>query len=240
MTVESVAEPVLPFCDGRPKGLLIGGEWAPSSTGATFVTSNPSTGEALAEVAQGTADDVDRAVAAARRALEGPWARYTPAQRQDVILRLADLVAENYDELRLLDVHEMGSPIGGGRASLRDLARDVLRYYAGWATKIHGETIETSGPGEFLTYTRKEPVGVVGSIIPWNGPMIGALFKIAPVLASGCTMVLKPSEQACLSPLRLGELLAELDLPDGVVNIVTGDGSVGAAIVEHTDRKSVV
>jgi aldehyde dehydrogenase (NAD+) len=218
--------------DGRPKRLLIDGEWVPAASGRTFDSVNPSTGQVIAQLAEGDAADVDRAVAAARAAFEGPWRRFTPVQRQNVLLALADLVEAHYDELRVLDVVDMGAPIG--RTGGAGFVSETLRYYAGWATKLHGETVPNSARGSFFTYTLKEPVGVVGAIIPWNGPLSSAVWKIAPVLATGCTMVLKPAEEAALSPLRLGELLAELDLPAGVVNIVTGFGeTAGAALSAH-------
>jgi aldehyde dehydrogenase (NAD+) len=236
MTSTVVPEIDLPgFIDGRPKRHLIDGAWVESSSGETFPTFNPSTGQRLGEMAVGTAEDVDRAVAAARRAFDGPWASFTPAERQDVLLRLAALIDEHFDELRMIDVLEMGSPVGTAPAYMKDWTKNVVRYFAGWATKLHGETIEPSVPGHMLAYTRKEPVGVVGGIIPWNGPAIGSLYKIAPVLATGCTLVLKPSEQAGLAPLRIGELIQELGLPPGVINIVSGDGATGAAITAHPD-----
>ncbi len=151
-------------------------------------------------------------------------------QRQLVLLKLADLVEKYLDELRLIDVFDMGAPIGGpGFVTV-----DTLRYYAGWATKLDGETIPNSAPGSFFSYTLKEPVGVVGAIIPWNGPLGSAIMKIAPALATGCTVILKPAEEAALSALRFGELIQELDLPDGVVNMVTGFGeTAGAALSSH-------
>src|SRR5262249_31603238 len=150
------------------------------------------------------------------------------------LLRLADLVEQHGEELRLLDVVEMGSPIGRNPKFGIARAAATLRYYAGWATKIHGETVQNSVAHSMVTYTLKEPVGVVGAIIPWNGPVNSAIWKIAPVLATGCTMVLKPAEEAALTPLRLGELIGELDLPPGVVNIVTGFGeTAGAALAAH-------
>jgi aldehyde dehydrogenase (NAD+) len=222
------------WLDGPPKPLLIDNQWGPARSGKTFDSINPSTGQVIAEVAEGDAADIDAAVAAARRAFEGPWRRYTPAQRQNALLKLADLVEKHYDELHLLEVLDMGSPIG--RAGRPGLAVEQLRYYAGWPTKIHGETVPNSmGPGMF-TYTLKEPVGVCGSIIPWNGPLSASIGKIAPVLATGCTMVLKPAEEAPLTSLRLGELILELDLPPGVVNIVLGYGeTAGAALTHHPD-----
>jgi aldehyde dehydrogenase (NAD+) len=189
-------------------------------------------------LAKGEAEDIDAAVTAARRAFEGPWSQFTPVQRQNVLLRLADLLDENAQELRLLDVLDMGSPIGRPQNKGSGPSQ-ALRYYAGWATKIHGETVPNSAPGEYFSYTLKGPVGVVGAIIPWNGPLGSAIWKIAPVLATGCTVVLKPAEQASLSPLRLGELIQALDLPPGVVNIVTGFGEAGAALSSHPDVDKV-
>ncbi len=220
--------------DGAAKRLLIGGEWLPAASGRTFATINPSTGEVLAQLAEGDRADIDRAVDAARRAAEGPWKRFKPAQRQNVLLALAELVLEHYEELRLLDIVEMGAPISPGLNAGAEEAAETLRYYAGWATKIHGETVTPSIPDAFFAYTLKQPVGVVGAIVPWNAPLSAAIEKIAPVLATGCTMVLKPAEEASLSPLRIGELIAKLDLPPGVVNIVTGYGeTAGVALTEH-------
>jgi aldehyde dehydrogenase (NAD+) len=223
----------LGFLQGGAKLLLIGGEWVPARSGKTFDSVNPSTGEVIARLAHGEAEDIDAAVQAARAAFEGPWSRFTPAQRQNVLLKLADLVEENYPELRLLDVVDMGAPIS--QPGVGEMAAETLRYYAGWPTKLRGQTVANSSQGSVFTYTLKEPVGVVGSIIPWNVPLLAAVWKIAPVLATGCTMILKPAEEAALAPLRLGELLQELDLPGGVVNIVTGFGEAGAALTHHPD-----
>ena len=228
--------PSPPFLDGRPKRLLIGGQWVEAASGQTFPSVNPSTGEVIADLAEADATDADRAVAAARAAFEGPWRRMKPRDRQALLWALADAVQAHYEELRLLEVLDMGSPIGRRRSGSATPAweAEVLRYFAGWATKIHGETIPNSIPGSVLSYTLKEPVGVVAAIVPWNRPISNAIWKIAPALATGCTMVLKPAEEASLAALRIGELLTEAGLPDGVVNIVTGFGeSVGAALVEH-------
>jgi aldehyde dehydrogenase (NAD+) len=189
----------------------------------------------IAELAEGGPPDADRAVAAARAAFEGPWRRMKPRERQALLWALADAVQECYEELRLLEALDMGSPIGRRRAKPAPAwEAEVLRYFAGWATKIHGETIPNSIPGSVLSYTVKEPVGVVAAIVPWNRPVSNAVWKIAPVLATGCTMVLKPAEEASLVALRLGELLAGIGLPAGVVNIVTGFGEgAGAALAEH-------
>ena len=234
MTVTASAS-LHPFLDGVPKRLLIDGNWVESASGKTFPSINPSTGEEIAQIAEGDSRDIDTAVAAARRAFEGPWGTFTPRDRQNVLLKLADLIEAKAEELRLLDVIDMGTPIGKDNVQGAAIqAADLLRYFAGWATKIHGETVQNSAPGSFFSYTLKEPVGVCASIIPWNGPFPGTLGKMAPVLATGCTMVLKPAEQACLAPLRIGELLSELDLPPGVVNIVTGFGeTAGVALTAH-------
>jgi aldehyde dehydrogenase (NAD+) len=220
------------FLDGQVKGLFIDGKSRPALSGKSFDTINPSTGEVLAQVAQAGSEDIDLAVAAARRAFEGEWARFKPFDRQQVMLRLADLVEKHYDELAMLDTLDMGGPIS--RTLLgRRRAIGLLRYYAGLATTIQGETIPNSAAGDIFCYTLKEPVGVVGAINPWNGPIGLAIWKLCPVLASGCTVVLKPAEQAPLSPLRLAELCMEAGIPAGVVNVVAGFGDAGAALAAH-------
>ncbi|WP_426574479.1 aldehyde dehydrogenase family protein [Aquihabitans sp. McL0605] len=239
-TIAASADQRLPFLDGRPKQLLIGGQWADAASGRTFTTANPSTGATIAEIAAADATDVDRAVAAARAAFEGPWSRLTPAQRQGLVWAVADVVEANFEELKFLESVDMGMPIGSAPAAGAEHAVSVLRYFAGFATKLGGDTLPNSMPWEILTYTLRSPVGVVASIIPWNSPINNVLWKLAPVLATGCTMVLKPAEEASLVPLRIGELLAEAGLPDGVVNIVTGPGeTVGVALTEHRDVDKV-
>lgn len=226
------------FLDGQAKGLFIDGKWQPALSGKTFESINPSTGERLALVAQAGKEDIDVAVAAARRAFNGEWGRFKPFDRQQVMLRLAELVDKHYDELALLDSLDMGGPFS--RTILgRRRAIGLLRYYAGLATTIQGETIPNSAAGNMFAYTLKEPVGVVAAINPWNGPIGLAIWKICPVLASGCTIVLKPAEQAPLSPLRLAELCMEAGIPPGVVNVVTGLGDAGAALAEHPDVDKV-
>jgi aldehyde dehydrogenase (NAD+) len=228
-----------PFLDGKVKRMLIDGKWLEAASGKTFETLNPSSGEVLASVAEGDAEDIDRAVAAARRAFEGPWSKFKPYQRQALLLRLADLVEQNYDELAALDSLDMGAPISRTKAS-KQRALGMLRYYAGQATALHGETIENSLPGEIFSYTLKEPVGVVGAIIPWNGPLTATIWKIGPALATGCTVVLKPAEEAPLTPLRLAELVLEAGVPPGVVNVVPGYGeTAGAALASHPDVDKV-
>ena len=230
-----------PFLDGKSKRLLIGGRWVDAASGATFPSVNPSTGEVIAALAEADATDADRAVAAARAAFDGPWSRLKPRQRQAMLWAFADAVHEHYEELRLLETLDMGAPVGRPRrASTPAWEAEVLRYFAGWATKIGGETIPNSLPGAVFSYTLKEPVGVIAAIVPWNRPVSNAIWKIAPVLATGCTMVLKPAEEASLAALRIGELAAEAGLPDGVINIVTGFGeTAGAALTEHHDVDKV-
>jgi aldehyde dehydrogenase (NAD+) len=223
------------FLDGRPKQLFIDGDWTPAASGKTFQSENPSTGEVLAELAEGDHADVDRAVAAGRRAFDdGPWSRFTPMQRQRVMLKLADLIDENIAEFGLLDSMEMGAPVGLG--DFGSPPSDTMRYYAGWPTKLHGETVGNSISESMFTYTLKQPVGVVAAIVPWNGPLISAMWKMGPALAAGCTMILKPAEEAGLSPLLLGELAMEAGFPPGVFNVVTGFGeTAGAALSAHPD-----
>jgi aldehyde dehydrogenase (NAD+) len=221
------------FLDGRPKRMLIDGKWVEAASGKTFPSLNPATGEVLAQVAEGDRADIDRAVHAARRAFEGPWSKWKPFERQQLLLKIADLVERHFEELALLDTLDMGAPISRTRGSRRRVL-GMLRYYAGMATAIHGETIENSLPGEYVSFTLKEPVGVVGAIIPWNGPLGAVVWKIGPALATGCTVVLKPAEEAPLTPLRLGELLLEAGVPEGVVNVVPGYGeTAGAALAAH-------
>ncbi|MBT2304836.1 aldehyde dehydrogenase family protein [Variovorax paradoxus] len=220
------------FLDERTKLLLIGGQWVNAASGETFDSINPSTGDRLATVALAGAEDIDRAVAAARAAFEGPWHKVKPVDRQRMLLKLADLVEAHGEELATLDSLDMGAPITRTLAS-RPRWVALLRYYAGLATAIHGDTIQNSLPGECVSYTQREPVGVVGGITPWNGPMVTSIWKIAPAIATGCTVILKPSEEACLSSLRLGALMLEAGIPAGVVNILPGKGDAGAALAAH-------
>jgi aldehyde dehydrogenase (NAD+) len=222
-----------------PTKLLIDGKWVDAVSGKTFETRNPATGELLARVAEGDAEDINRAVAAARRAFNGPWSRMKPNERQLLLLKLADIVDKNMEELALLDTLDMGGPISRTRNN-RQRALGMLRYYAGMATSVHGETINNSLPGDIFSYTLKEPVGVVGAIIPWNGPLTASIWKIGPALATGCTVVLKPAEEAPLTSLRLGELCLEAGVPPGVVNVVPGYGeTAGAALSSHPDVDKV-
>jgi aldehyde dehydrogenase (NAD+) len=222
-----------PFLDGSPKTMLIGGAWVQALGGEVFTSFNPATGARLADVPHARAADIDRAVAAARAAFEGPWRDVSPAQRQALLLRLADLVEAHEGELALLDTLDMGAPIRHTRGAM-PLLVGTLRYYAAASvTALCGLSIPNSAGPHVATSTLREPVGVVGAIIPWNGPMWALVWKIGPVLATGCTMVLKTSEVAPLTALRFGELLARAGVPDGVVNIVTGGPDAGAALAAH-------
>jgi phenylacetaldehyde dehydrogenase len=229
----------------KPRGILINGQWGPAADGTTFATLNPATEEKLADVPAGGAADVDRAVKAARKAFEtGPWPKLTPSERGKLLWKLADLLEKHTDEFAEIESLDNGKPVAVARAADVPLAVDLFRYMAGWATKIEGSTIPISVPytpgAEYLAYTVREPVGVVGQIIPWNFPLLMAAWKLGPALATGCTVVLKPAEQTPLSALRLGELLAEAGFPDGVVNIVTGYGeTAGAALAAHPDVDKV-
>jgi aldehyde dehydrogenase (NAD+) len=233
MTVHAPIPPRPALLDRPAQSLFIGGAWCEAADGRDFVTHDPSTGAELARIARGGAADIDRAVAAARAAFEGPWRRTAPADRQRIPLRLADLVEAHVDELAMLDTLDMGAPIARLPA-MRRRAPAVIRFYAGLATAIEGRTVANSLPGEVVSYTLREPAGVVGAITPWNAPLPATLVKLCPVLATGCTLVLKPSADASLSSIRLMDLLAEAGLPEGVVNLVTGLGpEAGAALAAH-------
>jgi aldehyde dehydrogenase (NAD+) len=223
----------------RQTKMLIDGKWIDSVSGRTFETINPATGEVIAKVAEGEKPDVDKAVAAARRAFEkGPWRTTTARERGRLLNRLADLIEEHKEELAALETLDNGKPITDSLNADLPLVIDCYRYYAGWSDKIEGKTIPISGP--YFCYTRHEPVGVVGQIIPWNFPLLMQAWKWAPALAAGCTIVLKPAEQTPLSALRVGELAIEAGFPPGVVNIVPGFGeTAGAAIAEHNDLDKV-
>jgi aldehyde dehydrogenase (NAD+) len=216
-----------------PTKLLVNGEWAEPRSGKYYDDVNPSTGDALARVAEAGAEDVDAAVKAARAAFEGPWSKMHPADRGKLLYKLARLVDEHARELAEIDALDAGKPVTSSLRVDIPAAVDCFEYYAGWADKLHGETVPVRGP--YFTYLQRQPVGVVGQIIPWNFPVMMAAWKLAPALACGCTVVLKPAEQSPLSALKLGELCLEAGIPPGVVNIVTGFGETGAALVEHPD-----
>ncbi|MFG6444466.1 aldehyde dehydrogenase family protein [Microbacterium sp. P07] len=244
MTIEitrvALRERVAAFLADEPGRLLIGGRWTPAADGSTFATLDPATGETLARVARGTGADVDAAVAAASDSLHSPeWAKMRPADRGALLWRIADVMQEHLDDLAELETLDQGKSVRTSRFGEVPAAINQFRYYAGWPTKILGETIPTSlsrtPPGkEVFAYTRREPVGVVGAIVPWNSPLIMTAMKLAPALAAGCTIVLKPAENTSLTALYLGRLLQEAGVPAGVVNIVTGfGGEAGQAVVEH-------
>src|SRR5271154_1179609 len=222
----------------KPKQLLIGGKWVSAKSGKTFETINPANEEVLALVPDGDKADVDEAVKAARKAYEdGPWSRINPHQRSRYLLTIADQIEKNADELATLETLNNGMAISLARGMVSG-ACDTFRYYAGWATKIYGET-NPSDPSMF-NFTLREPVGVCGQIIPWNGPIAMLAWKIGPALACGNVSILKPAEQTPLTALRIGELIMEADLPEGVVNIITGFGeTAGAAIAAHPDIDKV-
>ncbi len=228
----------------REHHMPIDGKWVESASGETFATVDPATEQELSQVPRGSEEDVDRAVRAARRAFAdgSEWRRMTPSDRSRRIYRIGELIEQHADELAALESLDNGKPLAVARAADVPLAADLFRYMAGWVTKIEGQTIPISAmpaPGEYLAYTLREPVGVVGQIIPWNFPLLMAAWKLGPALAAGCTVVLKPAEQTPLSALRLGELIEESGIPGGVVNIVTGYGDAGAALAAHDDVDKV-
>jgi phenylacetaldehyde dehydrogenase len=223
---------------GGKRSLFIGGEWVDAASGKMFATPNPATGETLAHVAEGDAEDIDRAVRAARAAFEGPWSKLTPSERGRMIWRIGDLILEHLEEFAQLESLDNGKSVAVARVADVPLSADLFHYMAGWATKLEGTSISPSVPympgAEFHAYSLREPVGVVGQIIPWNFPLLMAAWKLGPALATGNTLVLKPAEQTPLSALRLAELVAEAGVPDGVVNVVTGYGeTAGAALAAH-------
>jgi phenylacetaldehyde dehydrogenase len=217
-----------------PKALFIDGAFVPAASGKTFETRDPATGEVIANVAEGAAIDINRAVAAARKAFDaGKWRTLAPSQRARLLFALADRIEARADDFAVLETLDNGKPLKVARAEVLGAA-EIFRYMAGWVTKIEGNTIPVHP--KFFAYTLREPVGVVGQIVPWNFPLLMAAWKLAPALAAGCTSVLKPAEQTPLSALLLGELIAEIGLPPGVVNIVPGFGeTAGAALAAHAD-----
>ena len=227
-----------------PRSMLINGDWVKAQSGKNFTVYDPATEMPIASVAEGDSADIDIAVRAARQALEqGPWGRISPSERGRIIHRIGDLILENLEELAQLESLDNGKPFTVARAADVPLAADLFHYMSGWATKIEGKTIPISSlaaPGQYHTFTRSEPIGVVGQIIPWNFPLLMAAWKLGPALATGCTVVLKVAEETPLSALRLGELLLEADVPPGVVNIITGFGeTAGAALAAHPDVNKI-
>jgi len=215
--------------------LLINNRWVNSESGKTFATINPATGDEIAQVAEADSADVDRAVRAARAAFDGgAWRKISAAERGRMLNRLADLIEQNADELALLESLDNGKPYQVAKAADLPLTIACYRYYAGWADKVQGKTIPIAG--DYFCYTRHEPVGVVGQIIPWNFPLLMQAWKLAPALATGNTVVMKPAEQTPLTALRVGELIVEAGFPEGVVNLLPGFGpTAGAAIANHMD-----
>ncbi|MFJ6651654.1 aldehyde dehydrogenase family protein [Microbacterium sp. NPDC091313] len=234
----ALGERVRAFLADDPGRLLIGGRWTDAAAGERFATLDPATGEAIAHVARGRTADVEAAVAAARAALEGEWGRMRPADRGALLWRIAELMQEHLDDLAELETLDQGKSVRTSRFGEVPAAINQFRYYAGWPTKILGETIPTSLSRtpvgkEVFAYTRREPVGVVAAIVPWNSPLIMTAMKLAPALAAGCTIVLKPAENTPLSALYLARLLQEAGVPDGVVNVVTGyGGEAGQALAD--------
>lgn len=230
-----MSNPAPEFLQDGDKSHFIAGAWQRPQSEEWFETRNPSTGEVLARLALGTQADIDLAVYEARRAFEGPWSRYTPAQRQSLLLKVHDVVAQNWDELALLETLDMGAPLARTQKT-RDRLLQTILFFASQTMSWRGETIPNSLPGNFTTMTLKAPIGVIGGIIPWNGPLVSQWWILGGALATGCTVVIKPAEDASLTVLRMAELLTEAGLPDGVVNVVTGFGSeAGAALAAHPD-----
>jgi aldehyde dehydrogenase (NAD+) len=219
--------------------LLINNRWIPSVSGKTFATVNPSTGEEICQIAEADSADVENAVKAARAAFErGAWRKMPASERGRLLNRLADLIEQNADDLAGLESLDNGKPFAIAKAVDVGATVSCFRYFAGWADKIHGKTIPIDG--DYFCYTRHEPVGVVGQIIPWNFPMLMLAWKLAPALAAGNTVIMKPAEQTPLSALRIGELIVEAGFPEGVVNMLPGYGpTAGAAIANHMDVDKV-
>jgi phenylacetaldehyde dehydrogenase len=240
----SVSEWTRSFLAG-PRDLLIGGEWVPARSGARFEVVDPATEDVIAQVAEGAVADIDLAVKAARRAFESKaWGSMPGAERARLIWALADRLEAETEKIAELETLDNGMPIGVARGAVVPLSADVFRYMAGWATKLEGRTIPLDVPprpdAEFFAYTLRRPIGVVGQIVPWNFPLFMTSWKVAPALATGCTIVLKPAEQTPLTALFLGELMTEVGFPDGVINVVPGFGeTAGAALADHPDVDKV-
>jgi phenylacetaldehyde dehydrogenase len=233
----NLSKPTLDFL-ARRHGHLIGGKWVPSQSGRTFEIHDPATGNRIGECAAGDAAEVDAAVKAARAAFEGPWSKFTAAQRSACLWKIADLIQQNFQQLVELEILDNGLPMPLAQYVCGMFVPEFFRYYAGWPTKIEGATIPAAPqgklPGEALTFTLREPIGVVGAITPWNSPLPMVMLKVAPALATGCTVVLKPAELTPLTAMRLGEICLEAGVPEDVVNIVNGFGeSAGAALAAH-------
>ncbi|MDQ0506021.1 aldehyde dehydrogenase family protein [Xanthobacter agilis] len=218
----------------KPHKLFIGGEWRDAVSGETFDVEDPATGMVIAKVPAASVQDVDLAVIAARKALEGPWSKMTGLERGKLISRFASKLEELADELAEIEAIDCGKPVAYAKYVDVGLSANTYHYMAGWASKVSGETVSVSTPGEFHAYTLREPVGVVAQIVPWNFPLVLTAYKLAPSLAAGCTCIIKPAEQTPLSTLRLAEIIEAVGFPPGVVNVLTGYGATaGAALAEH-------
>lgn len=238
--IEHLVTPRSRFLDGGVKKMLINGEWVHAASAGVIDSINPATGECLAQISAGDKEDIERAVRAARAALEGEWSKWKPQDRMRLLLKIADLVEEQWDDIMLIDTLDMGGPIARTTA-LKPMMVGAIRFYASQAYNISGKTLPNSIAGNFRTYTVKAPVGVVGGIIPWNGPIVSQWWLLGPVLATGCTLVLKPAEDASLVVLRMAEILQEAGAPPGVINVVTGYGhTAGQALAEHRDVDKIV
>ncbi len=229
-TAQALSPAAREFVEAGPQRLVIGAERPEAADGRTFETIDPATGEAICEVAFAGPEDVKRAAAAARAALQGPLRKVNPSKRASLMYGLAELIKANGDQLAELDSLDNGKPVASARGEVAATVNH-LRYYAGWPTKIEGETIPVSAR-DVLCYTLREPVGVCAQIVPWNYPLLMTIWKVAPALAAGCAIVLKPAEQTPLTALRLGELALEAGFPEGTLNVLTGDGTTGAALVD--------
>ena len=226
---------------GRELDMFIGGERSQSASGLTIETTNPADGSLLARIPAASPEDVDRAVVAAREALSGTWGRMRPNERAKILLKLADIVERDIETLAVLETLDNGKPLSYARSDDIPYVADVIRYFAGWATKVTGDTMWSSAGPEYLNYTLHEPVGVVGAIVPWNYPLLMAVWKLAPALAAGNAAILKPSELTSLTSLRFAELAIEAGLPHGALSVLTGHGAeVGAAISSHPGIDAVV
>lgn len=227
----------------KPQLLLIDGHWHAAQEGSSSDVFNPSTGEVITQAASATRSDTERAIAAARRSFDqGDWTGLTPAERGKILWRIGDLLEQHVDELAELEMLDAGKTFAGTSKGEIPFAADCFRYYAGWCTKIEGSTkqLSTVPNQDFHIYTRREPIGVAALIVPWNGPLVQAAWKIAPALAAGCSCIVKPATQTPLTTVRLGELMVEAGVPAGVINILLGGGStVGQLLAEHPDVDKV-
>lgn len=240
MSTATATPPTTPAVKIGPTKLLINGEWCDSASGKKFATINPATEEVIAQVAEADAPDVEKAVKAARKAFDegSKWRTMSATDRGRLMMKLADLIDANRKDLAALEALDNGKPMGMALAADLPLTSACIRYYAGWTDKMHGKTIPINGP--YFCYTRHEPVGVAGQIIPWNFPLLMQAWKLGPALAAGCTVVMKIAEQTPLTALRIGELIMEAGFPPGVVNILTGYGpTAGQALARHMDVDKV-